>query len=139
MVVYCTEGLSDPKNGDFDTIGVWYVLKPDGEKDTIERFFKEAPDGWEEITKQEYFDRVSDSTMLNTNVGNEWIPVTERLPEVVDTYLVVVKYKYDYEKEYSRQFKKTIRAHARIRARLGPKFSTIPFRKEAFSCRRAIG
>jgi len=58
MVVYCTEGLSDPKNGDFDTIGIWYVLKPDGEKDTIERFFKEAPGGWEEISEQEYFDRV---------------------------------------------------------------------------------
>jgi len=31
----------------------------------------------------------------------KWIPVTERLPEVVDTYLVVVVSKYDYEKEYS--------------------------------------
>ena len=58
MVVHCTEGLTDPKNGDFDTIGVWYVVKPDGEKDTIERFFKECADGWVEISKQEYFDRV---------------------------------------------------------------------------------
>ena len=31
----------------------------------------------------------------------KWIPVTERLPEIGDTYLVVVKYKYDYEKEYT--------------------------------------
>ncbi len=31
----------------------------------------------------------------------KWIPVTERLPEVVDSYIVVVKYKYDWEKEYS--------------------------------------
>ena len=61
MVVYCTEGLSDLKNGDFDTIGIWYVLKPNGERDTIERFFKEAPDGWAEISKQEYFDRVGGS------------------------------------------------------------------------------
>lgn len=58
FVVYCTEGLSDPKNGDFDTIGIWYVLKPDGEKETIERFFKESTDSFEEISKQEYFDRV---------------------------------------------------------------------------------
>jgi hypothetical protein len=29
-----------------------------------------------------------------------WIPVTERLPEVVDSYIVVVKCKYDWEKEY---------------------------------------
>lgn len=62
MVVYCTECLHDPKNGDFDTIGVWYVLKPDGEKDTIERFFKESPDGWDEISKQEYFARVGGDT-----------------------------------------------------------------------------
>ena len=58
MVVFCSEGLSDPKNGDFDTIGIWYVLKPDGEKDPIERFFKEAPGGWEEISEAEYFHRV---------------------------------------------------------------------------------
>lgn len=30
----------------------------------------------------------------------EWISVKDRLPEVVDTYLVVVKLKYDWEKEY---------------------------------------
>lgn len=57
LVVYCSEGLSDPKNGDFDTIGVWHVRKPDGETDTIERFFKESPDGWEEISKDEYMER----------------------------------------------------------------------------------
>lgn len=60
MVVFCTEGLSDPKNGDFDTIGIWYVQKPDGERDAIERFFKEAPGGWEEISETEYSQRVGD-------------------------------------------------------------------------------
>lgn len=30
----------------------------------------------------------------------QWIPVTERLPEVVDTYIVAIKSKYDYEKDY---------------------------------------
>ena len=39
--------------------------------------------------------------VTDTNAGCKWIPVTEMLPEVVDSYLVVVKYKYDYEKEYS--------------------------------------
>ena len=66
-VVYCTEGLFDPKNGDFDTIGVWYVQKPDGEKDVIERFFKEAPrdsdEQWIEINKQEYLERVGESKL----------------------------------------------------------------------------
>ena len=61
-MVYCTEGLHDRKNGDFDTIGIWYVKKPDGEKDTIERFFKETADGWAEIDEQEYFDRISYSS-----------------------------------------------------------------------------
>lgn len=58
-VVYCTEGLSDPKNGDYDTIGIWYVVKPDGEKDNIERFFKAGEEeSFVEITKEEYFERV---------------------------------------------------------------------------------
>lgn len=57
FMAYCTEWLSDPKNGDFDTIGVWYVVKPDGEKDIIERFFKETPDSFEEINKEEYLER----------------------------------------------------------------------------------
>jgi hypothetical protein len=62
FVVYCTDGLSDPKNGDYDTIGIWYVVKPDGEKETIERFFKEANGGFVEIDKKEYFERVGGTT-----------------------------------------------------------------------------
>ena len=38
-------------------------------------------------------------TVPDANVG-KWIPVTERLPEMVDSYIVVVKCKYDWEKEY---------------------------------------
>ena len=37
------------------------MVKPDREKDTIERFFRESPDGWEEISKQEYFERVGEN------------------------------------------------------------------------------
>lgn len=56
MRVYCTECLSDPTNGDFDTIGVWYIDKPDGTKDIIERFFAESEDGTTmvEISREEY-------------------------------------------------------------------------------------
>ena len=55
--VYCTEGLFDPKNGDFDTIAIWYVIKPDGELIKIERFFKESENGFVEIDRQEYEQR----------------------------------------------------------------------------------
>lgn len=58
MVVHCTEGLSDPKNGDFDTIGVWFVVKPDGTREEIRRFFKEDGESWAEISEEEYHERV---------------------------------------------------------------------------------
>lgn len=60
FVVYCTEYLSDPKNGDFDTIGIWYVDKPNGERDVIERFFKDDENGssYIEIDRQEYEKRM---------------------------------------------------------------------------------
>ena len=64
--VYCEDFLFDPKNGDFDTVGVLYALKEDnGEPKRIEinRFFrgpfngeeesKEYP-GWVEIDNEEY-------------------------------------------------------------------------------------
>lgn len=52
--VYCEDFLTDRKNGDFDTVGIFYVIKPDGEKVEINRFFKESKDGWAEIDKAEY-------------------------------------------------------------------------------------
>lgn len=52
--VICEEFLTDKKNGDFDTVGVMHVTKPDGERVEINRYFKDAPIGWEEIDKVEY-------------------------------------------------------------------------------------
>lgn len=57
--VYCTEGLSNSKNGDFDLIGIHYILKPDGERVEINRFFKNEGNGWIEIDQQEYDNRVN--------------------------------------------------------------------------------
>ena len=37
----------------------------------------------------------------DNNVPSKWIPVAERLPEVGGCYLVALKYKYDFEKEYT--------------------------------------
>ena len=43
---------------------------------------------------------IADGLIANGVTVQEWIPVTERLPDVIDTYLVVVKFAYDWEKEY---------------------------------------
>ena len=55
--VYCEDFLTDRKNGDFDTVGIFYAIKPDGEKIEINRFLKESEDGWDEIDEVEYNER----------------------------------------------------------------------------------
>lgn len=50
--VYCEEFLTDKKNGDFDTVGIFYLIK-DNEKTEINRFFKEGEKDWIEIDKAE--------------------------------------------------------------------------------------
>ena len=62
--VYCEDFLTDKKNGDFDTVGVFYALKTEnGEQRRIEinRFFRESEDNEEgsltEISKEEYYER----------------------------------------------------------------------------------
>lgn len=59
--VYCEDFLTDKKNGDFDTVGIYYALKEEnGEQKRIEinRFFREGePDEsgkWIEISVEEY-------------------------------------------------------------------------------------
>ena len=48
--------LTDPKNGDFDTMGVLYFTHGYHKQD-INRFFKETETSWDEITKEEYLER----------------------------------------------------------------------------------
>lgn len=57
--VYCSDLLTDRKNGDFDTVAVHYAVKPDGEKIDICRYFKEgdSESGWVEIDESEYKER----------------------------------------------------------------------------------
>lgn len=56
--VYVEEFLTDPKNGDYDTMGVLYLRTPDGEKIDISRYFKEAEGGFAEIDEDEYITRI---------------------------------------------------------------------------------
>ena len=55
--VYSEEFLFDPKNGDFDTIAIRYIITPKGERIDSERFFKESENGWEEISIAEFAER----------------------------------------------------------------------------------
>lgn len=57
FMVYCSEALTDPKNGDFDTVAIWYAKMPNGDREEINRFFKEGEDDWIEIDKEEYNER----------------------------------------------------------------------------------
>ena len=54
--VYIYQGLTDPKNGDWDTTAVLYVITPDGERVEINRYFDDTDDS-REITKEEYQER----------------------------------------------------------------------------------
>ena len=60
--VYCAEDLYDPKNGDFDTLGILWVKQPNGECKRIKRYFKEDESegccSWKEISEKEYWARV---------------------------------------------------------------------------------
>lgn len=84
--VVCDEILTDPKNGDFDTMAVYYAVIPnnDPEKVTkvqINRFFKEPDEntpknesyhGWKEITHEEYNERcLMHSERMAKLVGTE--------------------------------------------------------------------
>ena len=66
--VYCEDFLTDKKNGDFDTVGVFYALKTENDKQEkieINRFFRAPKDneerGWIEISKEEYMQRKLES------------------------------------------------------------------------------
>lgn len=55
--VFCEDFLTDRKNGDFDTMGIFYALTPDTQMVKINLFFKTKGSGWEQITEEEYKER----------------------------------------------------------------------------------
>lgn len=52
--VHVREYLTDRKNGDFDTMAVMRVVKPDGKAVNIGRYFGETDDGWKELSSDEF-------------------------------------------------------------------------------------
>ena len=59
--------LTDERNGDFDTIGTLYGIKPTGERFEINRYFKEEKDGFVEIDRKEYLTRMEMSKEKREN------------------------------------------------------------------------
>lgn len=57
--IYVGEYLVDPKNGDYDTLGILYCVYPDGRECRIYRYFKEVENSFEEIDEREWYERVS--------------------------------------------------------------------------------
>ena len=63
--IFTEELLTDRKNGDFDTTGIYYAQLPNGTKVDINRFFCEPPKdydgelyyGWLEISREEFEQR----------------------------------------------------------------------------------
>lgn len=55
--VVCEEFLTNRKNGDFDTIGILYILDSAGDRKEVNRYFAEAEEGWREIYRVEYEQR----------------------------------------------------------------------------------
>lgn len=59
--VYCRDYLSNPANGDFDTIAILRVETPAGGVVPIYRYFKESGDSWEEIDDVEFRCRIGET------------------------------------------------------------------------------
>ena len=58
--VYCKDILTDPKNGDFDTVAIFYIDTPEGERYQVHRYFKEGSENnepWTEISVEEWEER----------------------------------------------------------------------------------
>lgn len=51
------EFLTDPKNGDFDTIVIHGIKEPSGNYVVVNRYFKDAKDGFDEIDYKEFIER----------------------------------------------------------------------------------
>lgn len=72
--VACEDFLVDRRNGDFDTVGIYYAVKPDGTRVDINRYFKcddWLDNDWVEITQKDYAERYKDSRQREIKEGLE--------------------------------------------------------------------
>lgn len=54
LYIFISEFLFDKANGDFDTVHIHRAKTSDGTLIPIDRYFKEGPDDWEEIDREEF-------------------------------------------------------------------------------------
>lgn len=64
--VYTKDYLTDKKHGDFDTVAIYYLITPDGERIRVYRYFKAdlINGGWAEISANEFLERVRKAVKL---------------------------------------------------------------------------
>lgn len=68
--IYTETFLYDINNGDFDTKGIFYAIKPDGTRIELNKFFKESDMGFVEIDRDEYESR-KENRIKDDEEGNE--------------------------------------------------------------------
>lgn len=69
--IVCGECLSDPKNGDYDTIAIFYIQRANGERVEVNRYFKNSEDGFKEISLEEYKEREKQEQLRKEKSANE--------------------------------------------------------------------
>ena len=67
--VFVEDFLYNDQNGDFDTVGIMYVIKPNGDRIDINRYYKEENHKMVEITEDEYNNRKS--SLIRKDNNNE--------------------------------------------------------------------
>lgn len=96
--VYCEDFLMNRKNGDFDTVGIFYAIKHNGERVTINRFFKEGKDDFVEIKPDEYCIRKLVSRSMDIcNIYN--LQIDFRHGFFDNTYLIIAARKDKPERQ----------------------------------------
>ena len=71
-VMYSEEFLVDPDKGDYDTKGFYYLITPEGEKVTVNKFYHEFEKGepMKEISKEKYEEFKKKANRITKNKNN---------------------------------------------------------------------
>lgn len=67
--IFAQTCLTDKKNGDFDTKGIFYMITPDGERIDLNIFMAEKDKKWVKISKKEYNERLKNR--IDTHKQND--------------------------------------------------------------------